>query len=576
VLALPLADRPSGRGSGRLEGILKRASRVEARIMRVTTGSSRRAVLLAGLLGGLASGGCTLHQAGVTPPDDRIFFPSGGVVDPEGGWLYVVNSNSDLRYNAGTIVAIDLTAARLAYLAAQGTAPLCAYDPRYVPTSNQLPCWDTTDRNILNVDDHGLIDRSATVRIGSFAGTPLIQTFTDAQVTMSDPSGAAHAVDRRLFVPVRGDTSITFMNLAHASSPQRFYCTGDRESPVRALANGETGALAQEPFAACDPQWRITREDDPLQSSSYANVPDDQIVRLPDEPYALALDDTTNLLFVGHLRGYVSLIDVSIGDPRQVPSLVNVNNGVVGADASGSIGITSLTIHPNGSNCGKEIYAASRFRPQANAFGVYGLNQATRCVGKAQGSADAEGLVIVPNGASLSTGVAGSDTRGVEFVNSKYVPPGALLPPVPQNQNSSPDRAFLIQRNPPTMVGIDLSTQLPLSTMEICQGPTQLAQPKDLQGNPLFGIPLLFITCFDSGELYIVDPSVPQIRTIIPVGREPINTVFDPNDPTRAYVITFGENNVSVVDLDPLSPTVNRVIERIGYPSPTPRDVGDQ
>ena len=41
-------------------------------------------------------------------------------------------------------------------------------------------------------------------------------------------------------------------------------------------------------------------------------------------------------------------------------------------------------------------------------------------------------------------------------------------------------------------------------------------------------------------------------------------------------MITFGENNVSVVDLDPLSPTVNRVIERIGYPSPTPRDVGDQ
>ena len=544
----------------------------------MTTGGSRRAILLAGVLGGLALGGCTLHQAGVTPPDNRIFFPSGGVVDPDGGWLYVVNSNSDLRYNAGTIVAIDLTAARLAYLAAQGTAPRCSYDPRYVPPpADHSSCWDTTDPNILNVDEQPLIDRGATVRIGSFAGTPLIQTFPD-QSDVSAPAAPPHTVDRRMFVPVRGDTSITFMNLAHAPSAQRFYCTGGRQSPdpVRRTDAGETGALAQEPFAACDPQWRITREDDPLQSATYANVPDDQIVRLPDEPYALALDDTTNLLFVGHLRGYVSLIDATIDNPTQSPSLVNVNNGVVGADASGSIGITSLTVHPNGSTCGKEIYAASRFRPQANAFVVYGLSQTTRCEGHGDGSAEAEGLVIVPDGASLSTGIAGSDTRGIEFVNSKYVPPGALLPPLPQNQNSSPDRAFLIQRNPPTMVGIDLSTQLPLSTMEICQGPTQLVQPKDAQGEPLFGVPLLFITCFDSGELYIVDPSVPQIRTIIPVGREPINTVFDPNDPTRAYVITFGQNNVSVVDLDPLSPTVNRVIERIGYPSPTPRDVGDQ
>jgi DNA-binding beta-propeller fold protein YncE len=112
--------------------------------------------------------------------------------------------------------------------------------------------------------------------------------------------------------------------------------------------------------------------------------------------------------------------------------------------------------------------------------------------------------------------------------------------------------------------------------MEICQGPTHLAQPTDGQGNPLFGVPMLFITCFDSGELYVVDPSVPQIRSIIPVGREPINTVFDPNDPTRAYVMGFGANNVSVVDLDPLSPTHDRVIQRIGFPSPVPREVGPQ
>lgn len=550
--------------------------------MRVTTGGSRRVVWLAGwvagLVGGLLLGGCTLHQAGVTPPDNRVFFPSGGVVDPDGGWLYVVNSNSDLRYNAGTIVAIDLQKVKDKYSIATRSTPLCSYDPRYEPpAAAQEPCWDTTDPNILNIDDQSVIDHDSTVRIGSFAGTPLIQTFTD-QPDKADPTAPSHVVDRRMFVPVRGDTSITFMNLAHVTTGQRFYCTGDRASPDP-VTRSEVGTplATQAPFAQCDTHWRITREYDPLEDpdSPFANVPDDQITKLPDEPYSLVLDDTTNLLFVGHLRGYVSLIDAAIDAPREAPALVNVNNGVVSADATGAIGITGLTIHPNGSSCGKEIYASSRFSPQASAFVVYGLSD-IRCQGHDNGSVDGEGLVIVPNGAHLSTGVAGSDTRGIAFVNSKYVPPGALLPPLPQNQNSSPDRAFLIQRNPPTLVGIDLSTQLPLSTMEICQGPTQLVQPTDPDGNPLFGEPLLFITCFDSGELYIVDPSVPQIRTIIPVGREPINTVFDAHDPTRAYVMTFGENNVSVVDLDPTSPTVNRVIERIGYPSPTPRNVQDQ
>ena len=73
---------------------------------------SRRVVGLAGLVAALVVspilGGCSLHQAGVEPPDNRIFFPSGGIVDPDGKWLYVVNSNSDLRYNAGTVVVVDL------------------------------------------------------------------------------------------------------------------------------------------------------------------------------------------------------------------------------------------------------------------------------------------------------------------------------------------------------------------------------------------------------------------------------------------------------------------------------------
>jgi hypothetical protein len=49
-----------------------------------------------------------------------------------------------------------------------------------------------------------------------------------------------------------------------------------------------------------------------------------------------------------------------------------------------------------------------------------------------------------------------------------------------------------------------------------------------------------------------------------------------PADSTRAYVVGFNANNEAVIDLDPLSPTQYRVVQRIGFPSPTPREVGPQ
>jgi DNA-binding beta-propeller fold protein YncE len=92
----------------------------------------------------------------------------------------------------------------------------------------------------------------------------------------------------------------------------------------------------------------------------------------------------------------------------------------------------------------------------------------------------------------------------------------------------------------------------------------------------------LFVTCYDAGEVYVIDPWVPRVRNVIPVGRGPIATVLppsdvsDPDDAYRAYVVGFGGNNVMVVDLNPSSVNRYRVIQRIGFSSPTPRQVGPQ
>ena len=46
--------------------------------------------------------------------------------------------------------------------------------------------------------------------------------------------------------------------------------------------------------------------------------------------------------------------------------------------------------------------------------------------------------------------------------------------------------------------------------------------------------------------------------------------VFDPAD-SVAYVLNFTQNNVVVVDLAPGSPTQYHVVQRLGFPTVTPR-----
>ena len=68
-------------------------------------GPGRAARLLPAVLGLLA--GC-LDSKGIDPPTDRFFFPTGMARTAGGRYLLVANSNFDLKYNAGTVVAVDL------------------------------------------------------------------------------------------------------------------------------------------------------------------------------------------------------------------------------------------------------------------------------------------------------------------------------------------------------------------------------------------------------------------------------------------------------------------------------------
>ena len=162
----------------------------------------------------------------------------------------MVNSNSDLRYNAGTVVAVDLAKVRADYQertckATRKTgAPVPpthgGFRPPTWPPADRC-CWDTLDPTILNCDEQLYVRRQSSVRIGNFGGRPVMQQLP--------PAAKDQSSRRRLFVPVRGDASIGMLEVAATAEAATFRCTGDRTDP--ADTDGQ--------FPVCEPQWQIKR-----------------------------------------------------------------------------------------------------------------------------------------------------------------------------------------------------------------------------------------------------------------------------------------------------------------------------
>jgi hypothetical protein len=516
----------------------------------------------------------------VTPPADTIAFPASAVMDRRGEWLFVTNSNADLRYNDGTLMALSLARAavdREPYDPGDPNAdpPIPENHPNWddCPQVNhpnprtdprRFCCWDVVNhkRQALNCDERGYVDSKAisddpnfpdsergagNVRIGSFAAGMVLQqpkcpTLEGYGAVCSDCAPFS-TPDDRLLIGVRGDTSLTFVDVesVDADTPPILKCVGEPESP--ASPGG---------FASCDADHRVIRAQSGLAMLSDLEDDERPDIPLPDEPYTLAVDDSTGLLFVGHLTGNTArpftggftLFDVAPGGAGQThlgaPRFIAPFTTPFSANNVGAVGVTSLKARRTAS--GTTVYASSRYVPQ-----VAGLGTTATC----PDILPVREIAAYPNGTYFNSPITGSEVRGIEFIDDR--------------------RAFVLQRSPPSL--ISFLDSVPTDVLETCASPTFLDQftVSDAIG------PRLFVTCSSDGEVYVFDPSVPRLVRTFLVGRGPAGLVFDNTlDPSGvprnvAYVVGFGDNNISVVDLRPGRETEYRVIQRIGFPRTTPR-----
>jgi hypothetical protein len=474
------------------------------------------------LAAALALAGCGFGESGIAPPADRIFFPAGIAVDPAGGWLYVVNSNSDLRFNAGTVVAVNLVEA--AKDRARTDWPRCPNSVFVQPqdAAHRFCCKDFVDDRIVNCDERGYVQAEATVRIGSFGGGIAVQSYEKGGQSL-----------RRLFVAVRAEPSLTFIDATPSAANIAMKCTPD-------------GAGAN-PY--CDDAWRIKT----------AEQPDGTELTFQEEPHPIILDPVLGVLFVGHLRGVdrgrlvprgVSMIDICT-PATTPPRLASVLEDAF--PRSGIIGVTALAQERPGD-------------PQATLLAV------------SEVTSDIAELVFVEPGQVP----CGSPQRNLQLAAGRSFASAAFATRTADMRGIVVDepnqRAFVLhgqlairsEFNPPSVVAIDrrpdsrgVPVNQPTGVVEVCNGPNRILARDAGRGMRLY------VNCFENGQIYVIEPTLLNVEAIIEVGTGPAELIIPEEDPTLAYVAGFANNNVTIVDLKPGSVTEHRVIQRIGFARPT-------
>lgn len=197
------------------------------------------ALLGAALLTGLV--GCPDRNRGISPGGRGLFFPAGLALDPRvpvdepARWAFALNANSDLVYNAGTVIPVDLDAFFAAWMrdpdaCFAGDAAACkpgqppGLAPPPSPPADPADDWsrwpvvgdvgatltaaqpcrrNALKPQLVECEETYFLEEDAVAHIGNF-GTALRGWVRDP----ADPER-----DARLLVAVRGDPSITMLRV---------------------------------------------------------------------------------------------------------------------------------------------------------------------------------------------------------------------------------------------------------------------------------------------------------------------------------------------------------------------------
>lgn len=432
--------------------------------------------------------GCPANGDDLQPPRDELVYPTGLAVSPDGARMFAVNANSDLRWSSGSVVVFDLDAVNDLVTRWVGL-PLAdrGCQSQDGPLAGE-PCdCDPETPTILACDQSRVTDSDAGVRIGNFATDVAVQDLGEG--------------DLRLFVPVRGDPSVTWIDYRGGE----LACDGTSEG-----------------YPLCDEERILT----------FAGDTDRDLI---EEPFEVYVDSASEVAVVTHLqRSAVSLVATPRdGTPALVDAVTDLFDNLILSNGTVILGAA--------------LGAAGR-RVEGSDSALYYITSRTEdrvqmlAVAPPRGAAPAQ---LVPAGFFFLDSVQPSDdSRGIAF-------------------NADGTRAYLVNRNPPMLHVLDTSTTptgLPanqvIASVDLCRDPANLAVTDPGEGTRVY------VACFPEGQVWAIDPEAAVVETILPVGGGP-NAVAVDEQRKRLYVASFLDHSLTVVDLDPASPSRNQVVLRL-------------
>jgi len=423
----------------------------------------------------LSMGACSLNNPGKDPPPAELNFPLAVVASPVAdpseapSFLYVANSNFDLRYNAGSVSSFDLNVLEAEIERAR--------------SEGRLPN-DATEAPIAIAPQSVL---RSQVKIGSY---------TSAMVM--SPAGD------RLYLSVRADSNMTYIDVSEGS----LFC-------------GENGT-----FPWCTDAYRTG--DEATANPRRVEVPADPTGIAVGRTSDLGLTDEGDYVVMSHRGGQASLFldraAPSAGGARpNAPLLVDVLSEL-------NIGQISTRIGPDG----------IAWMPTTDARSDRADNFLTR-VGIAADLARPEQSYLFNAGTARLAGInTGEDTRDIAFATA----------------SDGTEFAFILSRRPEALVLVDLDQSTPTrlfvrDLVSVGFGPSRMEVVNLPVGTAGETRLFVFVTCFDSRDVFVVDPLSGRTFTIARTLSGPFELEIDPVR-RYMYVTDFRASVIWVVTLDPL------------------------
>ncbi|AKT39888.1 YncE family protein [Chondromyces crocatus] len=546
------------------------------------------------LVVGTAAAGCFTVDAGNAPPRDSFYFPTGLAISPGGQALFVANSDFDLRYNGGTVQALALAnegGLRERALCIQGAlskfSPLPGESEEAAASfrssceallqaggARPLPCGN------LGKNPNPVLYPGPCAPLGVepfITRSAIIGAFASGAVLVHPPEGQGEGA--RLFIPVRGDPSVSFFDIEDDRSCAAEPGACDRPVRLDCGADGE---------GRCGADFRVG--ENPYESP--------RALRLPLEPVGLAAGATGNAIVTAHqTQTAASLI---LNSWTSKPVLTYVLSGL----ADGPTEVAALPTPGLAAACGDAISYQPGFLMTYRAAPVLDLLRYEADAG----SAPPRGYLTRASRLNISVNTNGTDSRGIAVDDSERrtcevacdAQWQACEPGCSGERLSClaacteiPVRFFVANRSPASLLVGQVRTVpvtfegAPGESDRVC-GPqrfTSAYEIMELQDSVALsygasrvslghiigkdGTPQLrvFAVAFDSRFIFSYDPAARRVDAIIRTGRGPHSIAFDTFAPTgeagsgsqrRAhsfmYVAHFTDSYIGVVDLDARRP----------------------